>query len=177
MGGQGVSTPFYAMEICMPWKLKYMIICTPHMCIGLILLAQWNLFVAKKMFLNLGEQIVATSISVPLVTFALVSMAQPVSFYYFSCSKTTAWFLKNEFFEFSFDVHLDNFSLLLPEKIKQRTSFVSLAWGYWVFVFIQSPIICSSKIKFCKEFTIETLIADGSFILAKWQTHHSMPQN
>ena len=60
LGGEGVSTPFHAMEVCMPWKLKYMIICTPHMCIGLILLVQWNLFVAKKKFLNLGEQIVAT---------------------------------------------------------------------------------------------------------------------
>ena len=39
-GGEGVSTPFHAMEICIPWKLKYMIICTPHMCIGLILLVQ-----------------------------------------------------------------------------------------------------------------------------------------
>ena len=33
-----------------------------------------------------------------------------------------------------------------------------------MFVFIQSPIICSSKMKFCKVFTNETLIADGSMV-------------
>ena len=55
------------------------------------------------------------------MTFALVSMTEPFSFHNFSSSEATALFLKNEFFEVFFDVHLYNFSLLLTEKTKRET--------------------------------------------------------